>query len=260
MNVLFVGDIVGKSGRTAFKALLPELNEKFRFDLVIVNGENAAAGFGITAKVGGELLHSGADVITSGNHIWDKKEAMQYLDREKRVLRPLNYPPGVPGFGSIIHTTREGIRTAVINISGRVFMQNLDCPFRTAEEEIDRVKPDADVIIIDFHAEATSEKIAFGLYFDGKVSAIIGTHTHVQTADERVMPGGTAYISDVGMTGPANSVIGMETELIFHRFLTNIPVRFEVAKGPSVFSAVVVGIDEKTGRAASIERVQINRP
>ena len=262
MKVLFVGDIVGKPGRSAFKAHLPGIIDSHGVELVIVNGENAAAGFGITKKVGEELFSCGAHVITSGNHIWDKKEALEYLDSERRVLRPLNYPPGVPGFGSVIHSKEgpSGARVAVINISGRVFMHPLDCPFRTLEAELERLRGKADITIVDLHAEATSEKIAMGQYFDGKVSAMLGTHTHVQTADESVLPGGTAYITDVGMTGPVNSVIGVESDIIFERFLSQIPVRFEVATGPALLCAVVVDIDEATGRARSIERIQLSHP
>ena len=262
MKVLFVGDIVGKPGRSAFKAHLPGIIDSHGVELVIVNGENAAAGFGITKKVGDELFSIGAHVITSGNHIWDKKEALEYLDSERRVLRPLNYPPGVPGFGSVIHSKEgpSGARVAVINISGRVFMHPLDCPFRTLEAELERLRGKADITIVDLHAEATSEKIAMGQYFDGKVSAMLGTHTHVQTADESVLPGGTAYITDVGMTGPVNSVIGVESSIIFERFLSQVPVRFEVASGPALLCAVVVDIDEATGCARSIERVQLSHP
>jgi metallophosphoesterase (TIGR00282 family) len=255
MKAVIVGDIVGKSGRAALKAKLPVIVSSQGIDLVVANGENAAAGFGITEKVGKELFSAGVHVVTGGNHIWDKKEAVEYLDREDRVLRPLNYPPRVPGFGSIVHECASGVRAAVVNISGRVFMPPMDCPFRTLEGEIERLEGKADVIIVDFHAEATSEKIAMGLYFDGRVSALIGTHTHVQTADEQVLPKGTAYITDAGMTGPVGSIIGIEPEIIFERFLTSMPVRFKVASGPSMFSAVVVDVDEVTGKARSIERL-----
>ncbi len=258
MKVLFVGDIIGKPGRMAFKALLPGITETHGIELVIVNGENSAAGFGITKKVGNELFAIGAHVITGGNHIWDKKEALEYLDSEQNVIRPLNYPPGVPGFGSVVHVSASGAKVAVINLSGRVFMPPLDCPFRTLEAELERLGDSVDMIIVDFHAEATSEKVAMGQYFDGKVSAMLGTHTHVQTADECVMPGGTAYITDVGMSGPVNSVIGVDSERIFERFLTSVPVRFEVAHGPSLLCAVVVDIDDNTGKARSIERVRLS--
>ncbi len=258
MKALFVGDIVGKPGRTAFKALLPGIVEAHGVELVIVNGENSAAGFGITRKVGEELFAIGADVITGGNHIWDKKEALQYLAGESKVIRPLNFPPGVPGFGSVVHECPSGVRALVINLSGRVFMPPLDCPFRVLEAELDRLGDSVDVVIVDFHAEATSEKVAMGQYFDGKVSAMLGTHTHVQTADECVLPKGTAYITDTGMSGPVNSVIGVESERIFERFLTSMPIRFEVAQGPSLLCAVVLDIDEASGKARSIERIQIH--
>jgi metallophosphoesterase (TIGR00282 family) len=203
MKVLFIGDIVGKSGRTAVKAFLPKFIERYKIDFVLANGENAAGGFGITEKVAAEIFSLGVHILTSGNHIWDKKEAIPYLYKESRILRPINYPPGVPGYGSFIHTTQDGVKVAVLNVSGRVFMSNMDCPFRASEEEIKKIKELTNIIIVDFHAEATSEKMAYGYFLDGKVSAVIGTHTHVQTADEKILPGGTAYITDVGMTGPS---------------------------------------------------------
>lgn len=248
---------MGKPGRNAVKALLPGLAEKHGIDLVIANGENAAGGFGITESVASDIFGLGVHVITSGNHIWDKKEALAYLSKEERIIRPVNYPPGVPGFGSFVHTVRPGLKAALLNASGRVFMAHMDCPFRVSDEEIKRLKAITNTIIVDFHAEATSEKIAYGYYLDGKVSAVVGTHTHVQTADEKILPGGTAYISDVGMTGPADSIIGVEKKQIIERFLLGIPRRFEVAGGPAVFSAVVIKIDDETGRASSIERVQL---
>jgi metallophosphoesterase (TIGR00282 family) len=260
MKLILVGDIVGKSGRRALKALLPNVVERYNLDLVIVNGENAAGGFGITEKVAEEMFQSGVHVITGGNHIWDKKEAVKYLDREKRVLRPLNYPPSVPGFGKIVHKFSNGTQVVVINIAGRVFMQNLDCPFRAMEREIENLKGVSRNIIVDFHAEATSEKLAFGHFLDGKVSAVLCTHTHVQTADEKILPGGTAYITDVGMTGPENSIIGMEKEIVFGRFLTQMPIKFEAAKGDAVFSAVVVEIDLNTGKSSAIRRIQLTYP
>jgi metallophosphoesterase (TIGR00282 family) len=260
MKVLFIGDIVARNGRNAVKALLSKVVERYRVDFVIANGENAAGGFGITEKVAEEIFGLGVHVITSGNHIWDKKEAVEYLDREKRVLRPLNYPPGVPGFGSIVHELGGGCSVAVVNISGRVFMPNMDCPFRAADEELGRLRGITSNIIVDFHAEATSEKIAFGYYLDGKVSAVLGTHTHVQTADETILEGKTAYITDVGMTGPAESIIGVEKGLIIGRFLNQLPVKFETAKGPAVFSAVVVELDERSGKSSGIQRLQLTHP
>lgn len=260
MKVLFIGDIVGKVGRTTTKALLQTVIDRYKVDFVVANGENAAGGFGITDKIVSEILGYGIHVITTGNHVWDKKEFIVQISKENRLLRPLNYPPGIPGYGSVIYTLSNGEKIGVLNISGRVFMSNIDCPFRTAETEAQRLSTTLKVIIIDFHAEATSEKIAFGYFMDGKVSAVIGTHTHVQTADEKILPGGTAYISDVGMTGPENSVIGIEKEQVIHRFLTNIPVRFEAAKGEGIFSAAVIDINEKTGKATAIQRLQLKYP
>jgi hypothetical protein len=260
MKALFIGDIVGKVGRMTTKALLPAIVDRYKIDLVIANGENAAGGFGITDKLVSEILGYGIHIITTGNHVWDKKEFITQISKENRLLRPLNYPPGVPGYGSVMLTLSNGEKVGVLNISGRVFMSNIDCPFRTAKEEVGKLRSIAKMIVIDFHAEATSEKMAFGYFMDGKVSAVIGTHTHVQTADEKILPGGTAYITDVGMTGPDNSIIGIEKEQVIQRFLTNIPVRFETAKGDGIFSAVVVEIDEKTGKASAIQRLQLRYP
>lgn len=260
MKVLFIGDIVGKTGRNAVKALLPSVVNKYKVDLVVANGENAAGGFGITDKIADELFGYGVHVITTGNHVWDKKEFIPQISKIDRVLRPLNYPPGVPGYGSILYSMNNGKKVAIINLSGRVFMSNIDCPFRTGKEEVEKLLEHTGIIIIDFHAEATSEKIAFSYYMDGKVSAVIGTHTHVQTADEKILPGGAAFITDVGMTGPAHSVIGIEIDQIIQRFLTNIPMRFETAKGEGVFSAVVVEINEETGKATAIQRLQLSYP
>jgi len=256
MKILFIGDIVGKPGRKAVKALLPSVLNRFKIDLTVANCENAAGGFGVTEKVSRELFDYGINIMTSGNHIWDKKEALGLLDKEDRILRPLNYPPGVPGRGSItINVT--GTKVGIMNVSGRVFMNPMDCPFRTADRELQSVKKETDVIIIDFHAEATSEKIAFGHYMDGRVSAVIGSHTHVQTADEQVLPAGTAYISDAGMTGPAYSVIGVEIEQIIDKFLRQLPKKFNTAKGDSVMSGVIIEINERTGKALSIHRLQM---
>jgi len=259
MKVLFIGDIVAKSGRTAVRALLPAVVSRYKIDFVIANGENAAAGFGITEPVAEEIFSMGVHVITSGNHIWDKKDAIPYLSKENRVLRPLNYPPGVPGYGSIVWSVR-GMKVAVLNLSGRVFMSPIDCPFRTGMAEIERLRLETNCIVVDFHAEATSEKIAFGYFVDGRVSAVLGTHTHVQTADEKILPGGTAYITDAGMTGPAESVIGIEKEQIIERFLLQMPRKFETAKGTAIFSAAAIEIDDKTGRALAIQRLQLTYP
>ncbi|MFI5296184.1 MAG: TIGR00282 family metallophosphoesterase [Thermodesulfovibrionales bacterium] len=260
MKVLFIGDIVGKGGRTAVKALLPSLVDKYKIDFVIANGENIAAGFGLTESLVDELFKVGVHIITTGNHVWDKKEFIPYISKDNRVLRPLNYPPGVPGSGSIVISLQNGLKAAVMNISGRVFMTGMDCPFRTGRAEIERLSRETDIIIVDFHAEATSEKVAFGYFVDGRVSAVIGTHTHVQTADEKILPYGTAYITDVGMTGPSHSVIGMEINQIIQRFLTSVPAKFETAQGDAILSAVAIEISGDSGKATGIQRLQINYP
>jgi metallophosphoesterase (TIGR00282 family) len=261
MKVLFIGDIVGKIGRQAVKTLLPNLVDRYKIDMVIANGENAAGGFGITEKTAVELFNCGVHIITTGNHVWDKKEAIPYIAKEMRILRPLNYPPGVAGYGSIIFTIPDNKeKIGIINISGRVFMNTLDCPFRTGKYEVEKLKESTNIVIIDFHAEATSEKVAFGYYMDGLVSAVIGTHTHVQTADEKILPGGTAYITDVGMTGPQASVIGIEKEQIVERFLSQMPRKYDVAGGKGLFSAVVIEIDTKSGKATAIQRLQLTNP
>lgn len=256
LRVLFIGDIVGKPGRIAVKSLLPGLIERLRIDFIIANGENAAGGFGITEKVAKELFQHKINVITTGNHVWDKKEDISYIANEPLILRPFNYPPGVPGQGSIIYTLK-GLKIGVINLAGRVFMTPVDCPFRAGLSEIERISGETRIIIIDFHAEATSEKIALGYYLDGMVSAVIGTHTHVQTADERILPKGTAYITDVGMTGPIDSIIGIEVPQIIERFLYQMPKKFDVAKGRSILSAVLIDINTKTGLARSIQRLYL---
>lgn len=256
MRLLMIGDIVGRPGRRAVKKNLPELVGGKMVDLVIANGENAAGGNGITRDIALELFSCGVDVITMGNHVWNQKDAHTYIEKEHRIVRPGNYPPGTPGRGAGTYVTKKGIEVGVINISGRVFMQELDCPFRVGDQLVARLKEKADIILIDFHAEASSEKIAMGWYMDGRVSAVCGTHTHVQTADERVLPGGTAFISDVGMTGPLDSVIGVKKELVIERFITQMPRRFEVAEGLYQFNAVLIEVDELTSRAVSIERIQ----
>ncbi|MDR7484144.1 MAG: TIGR00282 family metallophosphoesterase [Armatimonadota bacterium] len=256
MRVLFVGDVTGKPGRRLLAARLAALRRAHGLDAIIVNGENAAGGMGLTAGVAEELFATGVDVITGGNHIWHNREAYELLDADPRVLRPANYPPGVPGRGAAVITTASGARLAVLNLQGRVFMQELDDPFRVGREQAAMLRAEVPAVIVDFHAEATSEKVAMGWYLDGIVSAVIGTHTHVQTADERVLPGGTAYITDVGMTGPRDGIIGMKREAILERFLTQLPVRFEVASGPVQLNAVIIGIVDD-GRAESIERLQI---
>jgi len=260
MKILFIGDIVGKTGRTAVKALLPNLVDKYKVDMVIANGENIAGGFGLTETLVSELFKMGIHVITTGNHVWDKKDFVNYISKDNRVLRPFNFPPGAPGYGSIIFTTAAGLKVGVLNLSGRVFMNTLDCPFRTAKAEIQNLSKDTNIIFIDFHAEATSEKIAFGYFVDGKASCVAGTHTHVQTADEKILPNGTAYITDVGMTGPAHSCIGIDVNQIIQRFLTAMPAKFETAQGEAVLSAVVVEINNDIGKATGIQRLQITYP
>jgi len=260
MKILFIGDIIGKVGRITTKELIPNIVNRYKIDMVIANGENAAGGFGITEEVVSEIFKCGVHVITTGNHVWDKKEFATQILKEDRVLRPLNYPPGVPGYGSVLYSLPNGEKVAVINISGRVFMSTMDCPFRIGNEEVERLVNVTKVIIIDFHAEATSEKIAFGYFIDGKVSAVIGTHTHVQTADEKILPKGTAFITDVGMTGPDNSIIGIKKDQVIQRFLTSMPVRLEPAKGDGIFNAVVIEIDESTGKSTAIQRLQLKYP
>ncbi len=257
LKVLFIGDIIGEPGRKMVRAQLRGLRDTHRPDLVIANGENSAGGFGITSEIADELFFLGIDVLTSGNHVWDKKEIEPYLAKQDRLIRPANYPDGNPGYGSVIISTENAGKAAVLNLEGRVFMSNLTDPFRVAEQEIEKLKKETPVVIIDFHAEATSEKIALAWHLDGKASAVIGTHTHVQTADERVLPGGTAFITDAGMTGPTDSVIGVKKEQAIARFLTQTPHRFEIPKGPVHLCAVLVDIDGKTGKANSIERIHL---
>jgi hypothetical protein len=255
LRILFIGDIVGRPGRDLVRQGVAGLVETHHIDLVIANAENAAAGFGITREIGDQLLDLGIDVMTSGNHIWDKKEALDYIGTEPRLLRPLNYPAGVPGNGSYLARTRDGVTVGVINAMGRVFMLNIDDPFARVLEEIDALRQRTRIIFVDFHAEATSEKIAMGWHLDGKVTAVIGTHTHVQTADERILPKGTAYLTDVGMTGPHDSIIGVETEAALGRFLNALPARFETATANPRLNAVIVEADERTGHATDIERL-----
>lgn len=258
MKLLFIGDIVGRAGRKMLNEHLNRLIDKQMIDLVVANGENAAAGYGLTASVLQELFKAGIDVVTSGNHIWDKREINDVLEREPRLLRPANYPPGLPGNGDGIYATAGGIKVAVLNLEGRVFMKNLDCPFRAADDLVATVRQVTPIIFVDFHAEATSEKQALGHYLAGRVSALIGTHTHVQTADERILDGGTGYLTDVGMTGSQDAIIGNQKEPALQRFLTQLPVRLEVAKKDPQLCAVILTIDEKTGHCDQIERVQLN--
>ncbi len=253
MRTLFIGDIVGRPGRRAVFSALKRILGAEHFDLVIANCENAAAGFGVTRKIVDQLLGAGIDVLTSGNHIWDKKEVLQFIGSQARLLRPDNYPDA-PGSGVFVGHTGSAVPFAVINLQGRVYMPPIDCPFRHADRLLSQLDTDIRIRLIDFHAEVTSEKTAFGRYVDGRASAVVGTHTHVPTADERVLPGGTAYISDVGMSGPVNSVIGMRQDASLRRFLTGMPLRFKPAAGKVRLNAVVVEVDEATGRAVSIRR------
>jgi metallophosphoesterase (TIGR00282 family) len=255
MKILFIGDIVGKPGRRIIREILPEIISEDGIDCVIANCENAAAGFGVTREVAEDLFNSQIDVLTSGNHIWDKKEIRDFIEDFKTLIRPANYPSGTPGWGSVVVATRTGGNyVGVINLVGRIFMQPLDCPFRTAEKEIEKIKKRTPVVLVDFHAEATSEKKTMGWFLDGRVSAVIGTHTHVQTADEDILQLGTPYISDVGMTGPFDSVIGIKKEEILERFLTQIPNKFDVARGDLRLQGVILDIDEISGRSRRVER------
>ncbi|MFH1128170.1 MAG: TIGR00282 family metallophosphoesterase [Candidatus Omnitrophota bacterium] len=256
MNILFIGDIVGLPGREAVKGLLPVLKKEFCLDFVIANAENAAGGSGITPRIAAELFDSGVCVLTSGDHIWKKREILEIINDDSRILRPINFPQGAPGRGSGVFKTNDGQKIAVVNVQGRVFMEALDCPFKTVRQEIDSLSKEAKIIIVDIHAEATSEKVALGWYLDGKVSAVLGTHTHIQTADEKILPQGTAFISDVGMTGPFDSVIGRRIEDVLERFLTAVPIRFEVASENIQLHGVVVDIDVNMGKAKSIIRIQ----
>ncbi len=263
MRILFIGDIFGRPGRTIVKDRLPGIMRDQSIDLVIANGENAAAGFGITPALAEELFDLSIDVITTGNHIWDKREIIDYFQvidgngrgPQRRVLRPANYPPDMPGWG-VYQGTKAKISYAVVNLQGRVFMGSNDDPFRVADQILSKIE--AKVILVDFHAEATSEKVSLGWHLAGRVTAVIGTHTHVPTADERVLPGGTAYITDVGMSGPYDGVIGVKKELVVGKFLSGMPVRFEPATGDVRLCAVVIDCDEKTGKARSIERLMLS--
>ena len=254
MKILFVGDVIGRPGRRIVDHKLLELVDAHQADLKIVNCENSAAGFGVTPDIAQKLFEAGADVLTSGNHIWDKKQIFDYFAVEPRLLRPANYPDA-PGSGLYIGTTDHAVRYAVMNLQGRVYLPSIQCPFRTVDALIESIPSDVTVRFIDFHAEVTSEKVAFGWYVDGRVSGVVGTHTHVPTADERVLPKGTAYQTDCGMTGPIDSVIGMEKEGSVQRFLTGLPKRFEPASGPVKLNAVLIDVDEADGRARSIQRV-----
>ena len=256
MKILFIGDIVGSPGRQIVADRLADIVESRHIDLVIANGENAASGFGITPRLAEELFAAGIDVLTGGNHIWDRKEILEYIPKQPRLLRPANFPEVNPGAGLYVATARNGVPYAVLNLQGRVFMGASDCPFRAADRELARIPSEVRVIVVDFHAETTSEKEAMGWYLNGRVSAVVGTHTHVATADERVLPGGTAFQSDAGMTGPHSGVIGMDLAAILRRFLNGQPARFEVASGDVQMNTTLIDVDEATGRARGIERLR----
>jgi len=255
MKALLIGDVVGRPGRVVVERFVIPLREELGIDLVVVNCENAAGGAGITPAVAEELFRAGADVLTSGNHVWRKREAFELLKLDHRVMRPANYPDGAPGTGSGVIETLSGQKVGILNLIGRVFMEAVDCPFRAAQREVERLRLTTPMIIVDMHAEATSEKVAMGWFLDGKVSCVFGTHTHIPTADERILPRGTAFISDVGMTGPYDSVIGRKTEQILERFLSMLPVKSEVAEGNVQLRGLLVDIDPKTGKATHVERL-----
>jgi hypothetical protein len=255
MRILFIGDVVGRPGRDAVKRWLPELRSQYGIDFTAANGENSAGGLGATPQTVRELRQSGVDALTMGNHVWRKKELMRAMDDFPEVVRPANYPEGAPGQGSTVVQAANGVRVGLVNLLGRVFMEPLEDPFRRGREEVERLREQTPIILVDMHAEATSEKIAMGWYLDGAASAVVGTHTHVQTADEDILPEGTAYITDIGMTGPFDSVIGVEHEAVIKKFTTGMPHPFNVSKNAPGLNAVVLEIDAETGKAASIERV-----
>ncbi len=255
MKILLVGDVVGRPGRVIVEREVLPLREAESIDLVIVNCENAAGGAGITPAIAEELFSAGVDVLTSGNHVWKRREACELLRLDHRVIRPANYPEGAPGMGSTVVETLAGVKVGVLNVMGRVFMDAIDCPFRAAEREVARLSMVTPIIIVDMHAEATSEKVAMGWFLDGKVSCVFGTHTHIPTADERLLPRGTAFITDVGMTGPYDSVIGRRVDQILERFLSHLPTRAEVAEGNIQLRGLLVEINQMTGKALSVERI-----
>ncbi|RKY38283.1 MAG: TIGR00282 family metallophosphoesterase [Candidatus Omnitrophota bacterium] len=254
MRIFAIGDIVGRPGREAVRKLLPKLREKYSFTLVIANAENSAGGSGITPAIAEELFAIGIDVLTSGDHIWKRKEIFPFLGTERRLLRPANYPLSAPGAGSVL-IEKEGIKIGVLNLAGRIFMEGIRSPFEVGEAEVKRMRQETKIIVVDFHAEATSEKVALGWHLDGKVSAVFGTHTHIPTADEKILPQGTAYITDLGMSGPYDSVIGRRKEPVLYRFITQVPTRFEVAEGDVHLCGAVFEIEESTGKALSILRI-----
>lgn len=256
MVVLFIGDIVGEPGRRVIARLIQKVSERYHVDLVIGNGENAAGGFGITPDLAGDLFDLGFSAITTGNHAWDRKEMVDYIRKDPRIVRPANYPDGTPGHGSFLIVRPGGEKIGVIQLMGRAFMPALDCPFQVARREVPKLLAQTPCVIVDMHAETTSEKMAMGHFLDGQVTAVVGTHTHVQTADEQILPKGTAYLTDIGMTGPVNSVIGFKKELVIEKFLKQMPRRFEVASGPAVLGAAVIEFDPATGKASGIQRVR----
>jgi len=257
MRLLFLGDVVGRPGRRALAALVPRLAAQEDIEFVIANCENASGGKGVDPRSADELHEAGVDVLTSGNHVWQNREIVPYMRESGRLLRPLNFPPGVPGVGWTVQRTRRSeARVAVLNLIGRVFMAPVDCPFRAADEALADIRREASIVFVDMHAEATSEKVAMGRFLDGRVSAIVGSHTHIQTGDETVLPGGSAYLTDAGMCGPEDSVLGVRTDRVVERFLTQMPTRFEVAAGAVLVQGAVIDIDGETGRARSIRRVR----
>ncbi|MGH9370320.1 MAG: TIGR00282 family metallophosphoesterase [Vicinamibacterales bacterium] len=258
MQILFIGDIFAKPGREIVRRALPALVEQRGIDFVIANVENSAAGFGVTGDIAETILSYGVDVMTSGNHVWDKKEVLEYIPRQPKLLRPANFPAGVPGRGAYLGTTRTGELVGVVNVMGRVFMTPIDDPFAVAVREIEALRAKTRIVIVDFHAEATSEKLAMAWHLDGRATAVLGTHTHVQTADERVLPKGTACLTDAGMTGPHDSIIGVTTEAALGRFLTGMPVKFEPAAGVARLNAVIITADPATGKATHIERLNLS--
>tara|TARA_Y100000588_G_scaffold394836_1_gene517706 strand:- start:871 stop:1659 length:789 start_codon:yes stop_codon:yes gene_type:complete len=260
VKILFVGDIYGRAGRRAASEVVPQLMTEYSVDFCIINGENAAGGFGITENIGKKLHAYGADVITTGNHVWDQKSGVPYIQSGDRILRPANYPPSVGGIGSGVYEARNGRFVGVVNIQGRTGLRPVDCPFRIGRRLVDELKKETPIVFVDFHAEATSEKIAMGWYLDGRASVVIGTHTHVQTADETVLPGGTAYMTDSGMTGPHDSVIGAEKEAVIQQFLDRMPTRYEPAEGDVKLCGAMIDVDPKSGRATAIERLRIDVP
>ncbi len=256
MRILLIGDIIGRPGRDVLRKHLPSIKRAESVDLVVANVENAAAGFGLTESVGQEILRAGVDIMTGGNHLWDKRGTETYIDSEPFLARPANYPAGTPGQRFVQHDVGD-TRVTVLSLQGRVFMPPMDCPFRCLDELIEKLSKETDVFILDFHAEATSEKQAMGRYADGRVSVVVGTHTHVPTADERILPKGTGFVTDLGMTGPYDSIIGMREDAVMRRFLTSLPSRFEVASGDTRLSGLMVDVDTSSGRALSVKRVHV---